>query len=109
MKRRRADNLFDRIARFDALCAAALRAAAGKRRVPGPAAFLANLETEVLRLERELQGSSGLPVLLAERQGVARRRARGYLAGRSPQRRRAWMDGETVADIESFGSVSNSE
>ena len=55
MKRRRADNLFDGIARFDALCAVALRAMSGKRRVPGPAGFLANLETEVLRLERELQ------------------------------------------------------
>ena len=61
MKRRRAENLFDRIARFDALCAAALRAAAGKRRVPGPAAFLANQETEVLRLERELQAGTWQP------------------------------------------------
>ena len=33
----------DRVAAFDAL-----RAAAGKRRAPGPAAFLTNLETEVL-------------------------------------------------------------
>ena len=61
MRQRRADNLFDRIARFDALCAAALRAAAGKRRVPGPAAFLANLETEVLCLERELQAGTWQP------------------------------------------------
>ncbi len=61
MKRRRADNLFDRVARFDALCAAAMRAAAGKRRVPGPSAFLANLETEVLRLERELQAGTWQP------------------------------------------------
>ena len=61
MKRRRADNLFDGIARFDALCAAAMRAAVGKRRVRGPAAFLANLETEVLRLERELQAETWQP------------------------------------------------
>ena len=40
---------------FDALVAAALRAVAGKRRTPVPAAFLANLETEALRLERELR------------------------------------------------------
>ena len=58
MRRRRADELFDRIARFDALCAAALRAAAGKRRVPGPAAFLADLETDVLGLERELRAGT---------------------------------------------------
>ena len=31
------------------------------RRVPGPAAFLANLETEVLRLERELQAGTWQP------------------------------------------------
>ena len=61
MRRRRADDLFDRIATFDALCAAALRAAAGKRRVPGPAAFLANLETEVLGLERELRVGTWRP------------------------------------------------
>ena len=51
MRRRRADDLFDRFATFEALCAAALRAMAGKRRVPGPAGFFANLEPEVLRLE----------------------------------------------------------
>ena len=48
MRRRRADGLFDGMATFGALCAAASRAALGKRRGPGPAAFLANLETEVL-------------------------------------------------------------
>ena len=54
--------MFDRIASFDALCAAALRAAAGKRRrVPGPAVFLANLETEVLGLERELRAGTWRP------------------------------------------------
>ncbi len=51
----RARDLFNRIASFEALHAAALRAAKGKRAKPGVAAFLANLETEVLRLERELQ------------------------------------------------------
>ena len=48
-------NLFDGIASFPALYAAALRAAKGKRAKPGAAAFLANLEKEILRLERELQ------------------------------------------------------
>ncbi len=50
----KARDLFGAIASFPALRAAALRAAAGKRAKPGPAAFLAGLETEVLRLEREL-------------------------------------------------------
>ena len=58
MRRRRADGLFDRFATFEALCAGALRAAAAKRRVPGPAAFLADLETEILVLERELRGGA---------------------------------------------------
>ncbi len=43
------------------MCAAASRAAAGKRRGPGPAAFLANLETEVLALERELRAGTWRP------------------------------------------------
>ena len=51
---RKAHDLFDAIASFLALHAAALRAAAGKRAKPGVAAFLANLEEEVLLLEREL-------------------------------------------------------
>ena len=58
---RRHDGLFDRIATFEALCAAARRAVAGKRRKPVPAAFLANLETEALRLERELQAGTWRP------------------------------------------------
>ena len=61
MRRPRADGLFDRIATFGALCAAASRAALGKRRGPGPAAFLANLETEVLRLERALRSGTWRP------------------------------------------------
>ena len=48
------DNLFWQIANFRALKAAARRAIAGKRRKPGAAAFLANLEPELLRLERSL-------------------------------------------------------
>ena len=61
MRRRRADDLFDRFATFEAMCAAALRAMSGKRRVPGPAGFLANLEPEVLRLERELRAGTWRP------------------------------------------------
>ncbi len=61
MRRRRADGLFEQIATFDALCAAACQAVAGKRQAPGPAGFLANLETEVLELERELRAGTWHP------------------------------------------------
>ena len=54
-------DLFDRIASFSALHAAALRAAKGKRAKPGAASFLANLETELLRLERELRSGRYRP------------------------------------------------
>ena len=58
---RKARDLYDAIASFSALHAAALRAAAGKRAKPGVAAFLANLEKEVLRLERELKSGRYRP------------------------------------------------
>jgi retron-type reverse transcriptase len=51
---RRHDGLFDDVANFRSLRRAALRAAKGKRAKPGAAAFLADLETELLRLERAL-------------------------------------------------------
>ena len=51
----KAHDLFGGIASFPALHAAALRAARGKRAKPGPAAFLAGMEKEILRLERELR------------------------------------------------------
>ena len=54
-------DLFDGIVSFTALRAAALRAARGKRSKPGAAAFLANLEKEVLRLERELRSGCYQP------------------------------------------------
>jgi RNA-directed DNA polymerase len=53
--------VFDQIASFQALCAAAQKAAKGKRRKPGVAAFLANLEPNVLRLERELRDGTWRP------------------------------------------------
>ena len=56
-----ADNLFDGIANFAALRAAARRAALGKRKKPGCAAFLAGLETEILRLEYELRSGTYRP------------------------------------------------
>ena len=76
MRRRRADGLFDGIATFGALCAAASRAALGKRRGPGPAAFLANLETEVLVLERELRAGTWRPGGYVTRRRTWRRRRR---------------------------------
>ena len=54
-------DLFDGIASFAALHAAALRAVRGKRAKPGASAFLANLEKEVLRLERELRNDRYRP------------------------------------------------
>ena len=57
----KANGLFDAITSFPALHAAALRAATGKRGKPGVAAFLANLETEVLRLERALRSGRYRP------------------------------------------------
>ena len=58
---RRHDRLFDGIASFRALHTATLRAVAGKRRKPGAAAFMANLETELLRLERALRAGTWQP------------------------------------------------
>ncbi len=58
---RRERDLFRQIARFGALILAARRAALGKRKKPGAAAFLADLETECLRLERTLRDGSYQP------------------------------------------------
>jgi hypothetical protein len=55
------DNLFGRIANFSALKAAAKRAILGKRKKPGAAAFCANLEPELLRLESTLLDGSYRP------------------------------------------------
>jgi retron-type reverse transcriptase len=54
-------DLFDRIAEFGALMQAARRAVRGKRGKPGAAAFMAGLETEVLRLQRELHAGTWRP------------------------------------------------
>jgi RNA-directed DNA polymerase len=51
---RRYDRLFARIANFQALHAAARRAVKGKRKKPAAAAFFANLEGELLAMERQL-------------------------------------------------------
>ncbi len=55
---KRYDNLFREIANFAALYRAAKRAIKGKRRKPRPAAFFADLERELLILERELREGS---------------------------------------------------
>ena len=58
---RRETGLFGAVAQFDALIAAARRAALGKRKKPGAAAFLAHLEKECLTLERTLTDGSYRP------------------------------------------------
>jgi hypothetical protein len=58
---KRHDHLFDRIANFQALHAAARRAARGKRKKSGAAGFFANLERELLTLERELRDGTYPP------------------------------------------------
>jgi retron-type reverse transcriptase len=60
MAKRHAD-LFGRIATLSALRTAAGKAVQGKRKKPGAAAFMANLERELLRLERELRDGSYRP------------------------------------------------
>ncbi|RMF01427.1 MAG: hypothetical protein D6773_10100 [Alphaproteobacteria bacterium] len=57
----RHEGLFPRIANFQALHRAAKRAVKGKRRKPGASAFFANLERELLRLERELSARGYRP------------------------------------------------
>ncbi|MGH6814970.1 MAG: reverse transcriptase domain-containing protein [Hyphomicrobiaceae bacterium] len=58
---KRHDDLFQRIANFQALRAAAKKAVLGKRKKPGASAFMANLERELLKLERELREGSYRP------------------------------------------------
>jgi RNA-directed DNA polymerase len=58
---KRHDDLFGSIANFAALHAAARRALLGKRKKPGASSFFANLERELLRLERELIDGSYRP------------------------------------------------
>ena len=57
----KAPDLFEAVASFPALSAAAKRAAAGKHAKPGATAFLANQEKEMLRLERELRSGRYRP------------------------------------------------
>jgi hypothetical protein len=58
---RRHDCLFGRIANFQALHDAARRAIKGKRKKPGAASFFANLEGELLALERQLRDGEYRP------------------------------------------------
>jgi RNA-directed DNA polymerase len=57
----RHDHLFGGIASFQALRTAASRAVKGKRKKPGVAAFMAGLEPQLLRLERQLLDGSYRP------------------------------------------------
>jgi RNA-directed DNA polymerase len=58
---RRHDNLFSQIASFEALRSAAQRAVRGKRKKSAAASFFANLERELLTLERQLLDGSYRP------------------------------------------------
>ena len=53
--------MFARIADFQALHAAARRAVKGKRKKPGAASFFANLERELVALERQLRAGDYRP------------------------------------------------
>ncbi len=61
MARKTHGSLFDHIANFQALRTASRKAIKGKRNKPAPAAFMANQEKELLRLERELRDGSYKP------------------------------------------------
>lgn len=58
---KRAGYLFEDVADFGALCSAARRAARGKGRTQSAAAFIFHLETEVLKLQREMLGGTYRP------------------------------------------------
>ena len=58
---KRAGHLFEQVVAFDALCAAARRAARGLWRNRSVAAILLDLEPEVLALQRELAGGTYRP------------------------------------------------
>lgn len=58
---KRHDDLFDAIANFRSLRRSALKAVKGKRAKPGAAAFMADLEGECLRLERQLKDGTYRP------------------------------------------------
>jgi hypothetical protein len=59
---KRCDELFQRIANFGALRSTGRRAVRGTGKKPGASAFFANLERELLRLERELEDGPHRPV-----------------------------------------------
>ena len=58
---KRAGHLFEKVADFEALCQAARRAARGKGETRSAASFLFHLETEALKLQRELLEGSYRP------------------------------------------------
>jgi hypothetical protein len=86
---RSADDLFGRIANFNALRVAAAKAMRGKRKKPGASAFFASREREFLRLEHQLNEGSYRPgryveILVRDAAVLAdwRNRIDHYLEGR---------------------------
>ncbi len=104
---KRYDDLFEGIANFRALRAAAKRAILGKRKKPGAAAFQANLERELLRLERELKAGSYKPGKYVE---ILVREPKERLVSAAPFRDRVVHHAlcSVVAPIFEAGFISNS-
>lgn len=93
---KRHDHLFAGIANFDALHAAAKRAVLGKRKKPGASAFFANLERELLSLERHGRFCGRLepPVVGTDGAGALSKSARATITadcgGSNGMRIRLW-------------------
>ncbi len=101
------DGLFGRIASFQALWEAARKAVRGKRKKPGAAGFYANLERELLRLERSLLDGSYRPGRYVE---IKIREPKERLVSAAPFRDRVVHHAlcAVVAPIFEAGFIANS-
>jgi retron-type reverse transcriptase len=101
------DGLFERIANFQALREAARKAVLGKRKKPGAAGFYANLERELLRLERSLLDGSYRPGRYVE---IAIKEPKERLVSAAPFRDRVVHHAlcTVVAPIFEAGFIANS-
>ena len=101
------DGLFERIANFQALWEAARKAVRGKRKKPGAAGFYANLERELLRLERSLLDGTYRPGRYVE---IAIKEPKERLVSAAPFRDRVVHHAlcAVVAPIFEAGFIANS-